>query len=101
MGDLTALEGGRPKRKPVQPSRQAGVARVGKLKSSEDVSRELARLYRMALRREVEAADAQRLGSLLTSLAGMLGDQEVDRKLARLEAQLIKAGYQFDDDDDQ
>jgi hypothetical protein len=50
--------------------------------------RELAKLYVEARRGEIEPADATRLAYLLTSLASMIRDSELEARIEALEAEI-------------
>lgn len=62
------------------------------LRTVADVSREMARLYWLARRGEVDIADASRLGNLLGNLGRLISNHAVDERLASLEELVIGSG---------
>lgn len=56
-----------------------------KLATATDVSRELARLYREARSGRIDVADASRLANMLSILARILGDSELEARIEALE----------------
>jgi hypothetical protein len=60
-------------------------ARVGALAAAADVKREATRLYRAARRGEVAAADASRLASVLSLILKVIGDADLEARIASLE----------------
>jgi hypothetical protein len=57
-----------------------------KLTSVRDVSAELAKLYREARAGKVEVADASRLANILSIVARILSDSELEARIEALEA---------------
>jgi hypothetical protein len=56
-----------------------------KLQTVSDVSHELAKLYREARSGKMDVADASRLANLLSILARILGDSEIEKRIEVLE----------------
>lgn len=56
-----------------------------KLDGSRDVSRELAKLYRAARSGYIDVADASRLANVLSILARVLGDSQLEARIEALE----------------
>ena len=56
-----------------------------KLQTVSDVSHELGRLYRGARSGKIDVADASRLANLLSILARILGDSEIEKRIEALE----------------
>lgn len=59
--------------------------RVGRLESARDVRKELARLYRRALRGEVAPSDASKLGSVLNHILTSVRVDELEARIVALE----------------
>ncbi|HEU0044208.1 hypothetical protein [Sphingomonas sp.] len=55
------------------------------MKTVRDVSAELAKLYREARAGKIETADASRLGNLLSIVARILSDSELEARIEALE----------------
>ena len=56
-----------------------------KLASATDVSRELAKLYREARSGRIDVSDASRLANMLSILARILSDSELEARIEALE----------------
>lgn len=70
-------------------AKMQGPSRVRtRLESVRDCRREMARLYRAAREGRLDASIATKLGFLLDKLVGMIRDDDLEARLARLEAQL-------------
>lgn len=64
---------------------------VGRLETINDVKDEFARLYRAARKGTLEAAKAAKLGYLLSQLAALIRDNDLEQRLATLEQRHGKA----------
>lgn len=56
-----------------------------RLRNSDDVAKEIGRLYRMARRKTIPVDDASKLGNLLSILSRILQQSEIEKRLDRLE----------------
>jgi len=61
-----------------------------RLSSVRECRRELAKLYAEARHGEIDISDATRLTYLLTSLANMIRDSELEQRIEVLEAEVAK-----------
>ena len=63
----------------------AGKTRIAPLDSAIDCRRELARVYRQARRGEIGTQDMGRFANLLQIMVGMIGDTDIEARVAELE----------------
>jgi len=82
-GDVILLEGPQGVGKSPSPTPLSRL-RLGTVR---ECRREMARLYIEARRGEVETSTATRLAYMLTSLANMIRDSELEKRIAALEAE--------------
>lgn len=66
--------------------------RVVRLKTLDDVRVEMARLYREARREEIDASKAGKLAYLLTQVAALIRDTDLEHRIAALEEAGHEAG---------
>jgi hypothetical protein len=59
--------------------------RVGRLKTLEDVRAEMGKVYRAARRGELDVSTAGKLGYLLSQLAALVKDTDIEKRIAALE----------------
>ena len=69
---------------PPMPAEKKTYAKA-KLASATDVSRELAKLYREARSGRIDVSDASRLANMLSILARILSDSELEARIEALE----------------
>jgi hypothetical protein len=63
----------------------AGKPRIAPLNSALDCRRELARVYRMARRGELETHDLTRYAHTLQIMVGMIRDSDMEKRISVLE----------------
>lgn len=78
---------GLPGSTPRQPRQKAFRAR---LNSVRDVQSQLARLYREARSGTIKVEDASRLANILAILGRMIGDSDLEARIAELEAKATR-----------
>jgi len=67
--------------------------RIGRLNNLGGILREMARVYKLARRREIETADASRLVGILTQLRNCVEAGDLERRITELESRYqLKAG---------
>lgn len=90
MGEVIDHESGKPD--PIPPETQAPSAAEIPLRNATDIRRELARLYREARGGKLDRGEANKLAWLLGELRKAVELEEIEARLAQLEARNPKPG---------